>query len=193
MLAVLQTMRENLRLDQNNLDANELAEEKKLVDVFESNLKLLSDRSFRIVATLDADYQGLGERRGYQYIMDQGIAYSILNCESAGTSCALILTPLRKGSTTGPVTVLNGDWVSTKWKYGYTLNNGLGTATATNSTNFKVGDEIIILRAKGKGAFEGEQVYQDGKFYSISASLLPDGRLLFKGDKNITWTMDRKK
>jgi hypothetical protein len=192
MLAVLQTMRENLRIDGHNMDANDLAEEKKLVDVFESNVKSLSDRTFRKVTTWDADYEGSGDCRHHYYIMDQGIAYSVLNCESAGMSSALILTPLRKGSKTGPVTVLNGDWISKKWKYGYTLDNGLGTATATNSTKFKVGDEIIILRATGKNTFEGEQIYQDGKFYSISASLLPDGRLQFKGDKNVNWTMERR-
>lgn len=192
MLVVLQAMRESLRLDGHNMGANDLAKEKKLVDAFESNIKSLSDTAFRIVATQDADYQGSGDCYHRYYFMDQGVAYSVLKCEPAGIGSALILTPLRRGSTTGPVTVLNGDWVSKKWKYGYTLNNGLGTATATNSPNFKVGDEIINLRATGKNTFEGEQVYQDGKFYSISAILLPDGRLQFKGDKNVNWTMERR-
>lgn len=191
MLATLQTMREALRSNNQNMDANSLAEEKKLIDVLESNLQSLSDSTFRVIDTLDADYQGSGDC-GNHYIMDQGIAYSVRQCESAGLGSALIVTPMRKGLTTGPVTTLNGNWVSTKWKYGYTLQDGLGTATATNSAKFKVGDEIIILRATGKNTFEGEQVYQDGKFYPISASLLPNGSLQFKGEKNITWIMERK-
>jgi hypothetical protein len=63
---------------------------------------------------------------------------------------------------------------------------------ATNSAKFKIGDEIIYLSAKGKNTFEGEQVYQNGKFNPISATLLPDGRLQFKGEKNISWTMTRQ-
>lgn len=191
MLGTLQTMREALRSNNQNLDANSLAEEKKLVDVLESNLQALSDSTFRIVDTSDADDQGSGDCGNY-YILDQSIAYSVRQCESAGLGSALLVTPMRKGAATGPVATLNGNWVSTKWKYGYTLQDGLGTATATNSAKFKVGDEIIILRATEKNSFEGEQVYQDGKFHPISASLLPDGRLQFKGEKNITWIMDRK-
>lgn len=191
MLATLQTMREALQSNHQKMDANYLAGEKKLIDVLEANLQLLSDSTFRIVDTSDADYQGSGDCGNY-YIMDQGVAYSVRQCESAGAGSALILTPMRKGPATGPIAALNGNWVSTKWKYGYTLNNGLGTATATNSPKFKVGDEIIILRATEKNTFEGRQVYQDGKFYSVSATLLPDGRLQFKGDKNISWIMERK-
>lgn len=191
MLATLQTMREALRESGQNTNTPYFAEQKKLVDTLETNLQALSDSTFRIIDTSDADYQGSGDC-GNHYIMDQGIAYSVRQCESAGVGSALVLTPMRKGPATGPITALNGNWVSTKWKYGYTLNNGLGTATATNSPKFKVGDEIIILRATGKNTFEGEQVYQDGKFYPISASLLPDGRLQFKGAKNISWIMERK-
>ncbi len=191
MLATLQNMREALRNSGQNIDTQYLAEQKKLVDTLETHLQSLSDSTFRVVDTSDADYQGSGDCGNY-YIMDQGVAYSVRQCESAGLGSALILTPMRKGPATGPVKALDGNWVSTKWKYGYTLNNGLGTATATNSAKFKVGDEIIILRATGKNTFEGEQVYQDGKFYSVSAILQPDGRLQFKGDKNISWIMERK-
>lgn len=191
MLATLQNMREALRANNQNMDLNYLAEEKKLVNLLETNLQALSNSTFRVVNTSDADYQGSGDCGNY-YIMDQGIAYAVRECESAGAGSALIVTPMRKGPATGPVATLNGNWVSTKWKYGYTLQDGLGTATATNSAKFKVGDEIIFLRATGKNTFEGEQVYQDGKFHPITANLLPDGRLQFKGDKNITWIMDRK-
>jgi hypothetical protein len=191
MLATLQSMREALRTNNQNMEAKYLAEEKKLVDALESNLQTLSDSTFRVVNTSDADYQGSGDCGNY-YIMDKGVAYSVRQCESAGLGSALMITAMRKGPATGPVATLNGNWFSTKWKYGYTLQNGLGTATATNSAKFKVGDEIIILRATSKNTFEGEQVYQDGKFHPITASLLPDGRLQFKGEKNITWIMDRK-
>lgn len=191
MLATLQKMRQALRDNNQNMEAKYLAEEKILVDLLESNLMALSDSTFRIVDTSDADYQGSGDCGNY-YIMDQGIPYSVRQCESAGAGSALIVTRMRKSSATGPEATLNGNWFSTKWKYGYTLQDGLGTATATNSAKFKVGDEIIFLYATGNNTFQGEQVYQDGKFHPITATLLPDGRLQFKGEKNITWTMERK-
>lgn len=37
----------------------------------------------------------------------------------------------------------------------------------------------------------GEQIYKDGKFYTISVSLMPDGRLAFQGDRNVKWIMRR--
>ncbi len=191
MLETALMLREEIRSNRQNLDANYLAGESKSVDALEENLKLLNDGTFRIVNTSDADYQGSGDCGNF-YILDQGVAFSVRRCESAGIGSALMLTPMRKGPATGSIATLNGNWFSTKWKYGYTLQNGLGTATATNSAKFKVGDEIIILYATGKNTFQGEQVYQDGKFHPITASLLPDGSLQFKGEKNITWIMDRQ-
>lgn len=90
------------------------------------------------------------------------------------------------------VSVLNGNWYSAQWKYGYTLNNGVGTATSTNSPNFAVGQKIIFLAPVSQNEFVGEQVYTDGKFYKIRATLQADGRLFFQGEKNVNWFMDRQ-
>lgn len=87
---------------------------------------------------------------------------------------------------------LNGEWFSNEWKYSYSFNNGVGIATTTNSPNFTIGQEIIFLKALSKTLFEGKQVYKDGKFYSVIAELKPDGRLYFKGEKNVNWFMIRK-
>ena len=43
---------------------------------------------------------------------------------------------------------LNGNWYSYKWKYGYTMENGKGKATITNSPNFSKGQEIVKLTGK---------------------------------------------
>lgn len=86
---------------------------------------------------------------------------------------------------------LDGDWYSFKWKYGYSLNSGKGIAFATNSPNFRIGQEIVRLTAVGRNAFVGENVYKDGKFYKVKVTLQPDGKLFFEGEKNVKWEMER--
>lgn len=89
------------------------------------------------------------------------------------------------------ISQLDGDWYSFKWKYGYSLSNGKGVAFATNSPNFKVGQEIVRLTAVGKDNYVGENIYKDGKFYKIKATLQSDGKLVFEGEKNVKWEMER--
>ena len=86
---------------------------------------------------------------------------------------------------------LDGDWYSFKWKYGYSLSNGKGVAFASNSANFKVGQEIVRLTEVSKGNFVGENIYKDGKFYKVKATLQPNGKLLFEGEKNVKWEMEK--
>lgn len=90
-----------------------------------------------------------------------------------------------------PIQRLDGNWYSTQWGYSYTLTNGVGIATSTNSPNFQVGQTIIQLSATSATTFSGQQVYTDGKFYRVSVILQPDGRLYFEGEKNAKWVMDR--
>jgi len=87
--------------------------------------------------------------------------------------------------------MLDGNWYSKQWGYGYTLKNGVGIATSTNSPNFQVGQNIIQLSATSATTFSGQQVYTDGKFYRVSVRLQADGRLYFEGEKNAKWVMDR--
>jgi hypothetical protein len=86
---------------------------------------------------------------------------------------------------------IDGNWYSAQWKYGYVLKNGMGTATSTNSPNFQVGQNIIQLTATSPTTFSGQQVYTDGKFYNVQATLQADGRLYFEGAKNAKWFMER--
>jgi len=86
---------------------------------------------------------------------------------------------------------IDGSWYSNEWKYGYSLNNGVGIATSTNSTKFNVGDKIIFLDHIGDNLYEGRQVYKDGNFYKVRVNLQSDGRLFFQGDKNVSWLMER--
>jgi hypothetical protein len=88
---------------------------------------------------------------------------------------------------------INGIWYSAQWKYGYELKNGVGVATSSNSPKFAPGDVILRLTPVMFGQFEGEQMYKDGKFYKVQVSLSADGRLLFEGEKNVKWHMDRVK
>ena len=82
-----------------------------------------------------------------------------------------------------PIQRLDGDWYSTQWGYSYTLKNGVGIATSTNSPNFQVGQNIIQLSATSATTFSGQQVYTDGKFYRVNVVLQADGRLYFEGEK----------
>jgi hypothetical protein len=87
--------------------------------------------------------------------------------------------------------VFDGHWYSPEWRYGYNLRGGIGTATSTNSPNFRVGDVIIRVHAVGPWTFVGEQVYRDGRWYRIRGELAPDGRIYINGEKNVSWFMVR--
>lgn len=163
----------------------------KTVQALKAKLDQLSNDTFRILTTSDADYVGSGDCGAY-YIMDKGVPYVVRQCESAGAEFALMVDPMQRATAPAALNAIDGRWHSPQWKYGYELKDGVGTATATNSAKFKVGDEIIYLNPKGKNTFEGEQIYRNGKFNPITVTLLPDGKLQFKGDKNITWTMVRQ-
>jgi hypothetical protein len=105
----------------------------------------------------------------------------------------LVLTVflLNSVASANDISQLDGDWYSFKWKYGYSLSNGKGVAFATNSPNFKVGQEIVRLTAVDGNSFVGENVYKDGNFYKVKATLNSDGKLLFEGEKNVKWEMEK--
>ena len=86
--------------------------------------------------------------------------------------------------------IFDGHWYSPEWRYSYRLRNGIGTATATNSKEFNVGDTIIKIDATGPTTFAGSQVYRDGKWYGITGRLAND-RLHISGEKNVSWHMER--
>ncbi len=86
---------------------------------------------------------------------------------------------------------LDGEWYSPKWKYGYTLTNGKGIATVSNSEKFQVGQEIVRLYPVGENKFTGENIYKDGKFYRVNVTLMPNGKLYFEGEKNVKWDMEK--
>jgi len=124
----------------------------------------------------------------------------MLGCATAIHAQSNVTAPNRpsqnSSSTVGTNTVaaiatLDGNWYSKQWKYGYTLKDGVGVATSTNSPNFQVGQNIIRLTATSNNTFVGQQVYTDGKFYQVNVKLLADGRLYFEGDKNAKWVMER--
>ena len=99
--------------------------------------------------------------------------------------------PVQYGSSSGSassIRELDGEWYSSEWKYGYYLNNGVGTATFSNSPYFKSGDRIIFLTPSGYGTYQGRQIYRDGNFYSIEARLV-NGRLCIYGERNVSWCM----
>ena len=104
---------------------------------------------------------------------------------------AITLLWVTSASSQSSIQRLDGNWYSPQWGYGYTLKNGVGIATSTNSPNFQVGQNIIQLSATSALTFSGQQVYTDGKFYRVSVILQPDGRLYFEGEKNAKWLMER--
>lgn len=101
------------------------------------------------------------------------------------------ITPTTSINSNNTIAALDGNWYSQQWKYGYTLKNGVGTATSTNSPNFQIGQNIIRLTATSNTTFVGQQIYTDGKFYKVNVKLMADGRLYFEGEKNAKWVMER--
>ncbi len=90
------------------------------------------------------------------------------------------------------ISTLNGKWFSQAANYGYLLTNGVGVATQTNSSKFNIGDKIIKLTSTGNNSFQGQQIYQNGKFYPIRMKLISQNRLLVQGESNVSWYMDRE-
>ena len=191
ILELFDLMQSRVKEQAPNMDAASNASAAKTVQDVKSKLAQLSNETFRPIVTSDADSQGSGDCGAY-YIMDKGTPYVVRLCESAGAESTLMFDPMQRTAAPIALNAIDGRWHSAQWKYGYELKGGVGTATATNSAKFKIGDEIVYLSPKGKNTFEGEQIYQNGKFNPISATLLPDGRLQFKGEKNISWTMTRQ-
>lgn len=103
----------------------------------------------------------------------------------------LIFCGLSTAYAQNALEAIDGNWYSAQWKYGYVLKDGIGTATSTNSPNFQVGQQILQLTATSHTTFSGRQVYTDGKFYLVNATLHADGRLYFEGEKNAKWVMER--
>lgn len=100
----------------------------------------------------------------------------------------LASTSFKRVQYSSSIRELDGEWYSSEWKYGYYLNNGVGTATFSNSPYFKSGDRIIFLTPTGYGTYQGRQIYRDGNFYSIEARLV-NGRLCIYGERNVSWCM----
>jgi uncharacterized protein len=123
------------------------------------------------------------------YLQRIAVLEQISPMTSSSNSASASSTSTGQGSQ---LSQLNGEWYSNQWKYGYTLTNGVGVATSTNSPNFKVGDRIIFLQQSSEKTFEGTQVYTDGKFYKITVLQQSNDTLLFKGEKNVSWTMTKK-
>lgn len=103
----------------------------------------------------------------------------------------LFLVVAHSFSYAADINQIDGDWYSYKWKYGYTLKNGIGITTIANSPSFKVGQEIVRLTAVGKNSFVGENIYKDGIFYKVKVTLQPNGKLFFEGEKNVKWEMEK--
>lgn len=189
-----QQLLERFQMAQNNVgklstDPKYIAEERQVLQQLKRQLDDISPGNFRYLTTKDANYQGSGDCSG-GFIMDKGVPIQLTQCHVIGAE--LSIKTMQKVQAPAAIAQLNGRWFSAQWKYGYELKDGVGTATASNSAKFKVGDEIIYLKPVSNSSFEGEQVFQDGKFHQIKVSLLPDGKLQFKGEKNISWTMSRQ-
>lgn len=125
-----------------------------------------------------------------QHFAKAGEQPNVTSTSSTTQSPSLASKYLKPVSYPESIRELDGEWYSPEWKYGYRLNNGVGTATYSNSPNFRPGDRIIFLTNLGIGLYTGRQVYRDGNFYSIQATLYND-RLCIQGERNVNWCMVR--
>jgi hypothetical protein len=121
------------------------------------------------------------------------VGENVASVEKIFASSAPLSTPGPSAGGVVEVTAraFDGHWYSPEWKYSYQLRSGIGTATSTNSTNFKPGDVIVRIRPTGPNSFAGEQVYRDGRWYKIKGSMRTDGRLYIEGERNVSWAMER--
>lgn len=86
---------------------------------------------------------------------------------------------------------IDGNWHNPQSNYSYELIDGMGFATSTNGSNFKIGHNILQLNATSSRTFTGKQIYTDDKFYKVTVTLKSDGRLYFESEKKTKWIMER--
>ena len=106
------------------------------------------------------------------------------NCWPFGGMSAVAQSSLSGAANTGlpsraegGIHDFDGSYFSPKWKYGFRIENGVGTATVSNSPKYKLGDVILRFAAAGPGTFIGEQICTDGVFHPTSGTLARDGDL----------------
>jgi len=85
--------------------------------------------------------------------------------------------PTSPGSQAALGNRFDGVYFSPVWRYGFSVANGVGTATVSNSSVYKPGDVVLRFTATGPTTFIGQQICTDGKFYSVRGALTNDGAL----------------
>ena len=87
--------------------------------------------------------------------------------------------------------LLQGDWYSARFRYGFNIVDDKGFATVTNAPHaFAVGDQILRIDGLGNGTASGSQVFTNGAWYDVSIRVSEDGTIEMKGGA-WTWTMCR--
>ena len=94
-------------------------------------------------------------------------------------------------NTISPLYILDGQWFSTRFQYGFEIKDGIGIATLSNSPKFATGDVVFRLEGLSKSEFQGEQVFTDGEWYKISGAFLDENTLEMTGGGYI-WIMSRQ-
>lgn len=94
------------------------------------------------------------------------------------------------------ISVLDGVWQSDEPKIGYTIKNGNAASlrdTFFGGKNIKKGEVLLWLKPLSVNSFVGEQMFADGKFHPVTATLSTNDSLTFaNAEHGISWTVKRR-
>jgi len=101
-----------------------------------------------------------------------------------------ITNPSTQDSGVMNTSELKGEWLSPEYKYSFKINGSRGIATLSNSTNYKVGDYMLLIKSFDGEYYHGKQIYTDGKWHEVKLKLLNKDEMIMYG--GVEWTMIRK-
>lgn len=91
----------------------------------------------------------------------------------------------------GLLALVQGEWSSPQYRYGFFIEGMEGKATLSNAPNvYQVGDTMLRIDEVGEDKIIGRQIFTDGSWRSVSLSLVNNEMIMEGG--GFKWAMKRR-